>query len=47
MNNNKKAIEIWTVKDYKVYIIDYVAYEQVYGITVPIVQNMIASFEIT
>src|SRR6476619_426630 len=47
LNNNKKAIEIWTVKDNKVYIIDYVAYEQVYDITVPIVQNMIASFEIT
>jgi len=47
LDNNKKAIEIWTVKDNKVYIIDYVAYEQVYDITVPIVQNMIASFEIT
>lgn len=47
LNNNKKAMEIWTVKDNKVYIIDYVAYEQVYDITVPIVQNMIASFEIT
>lgn len=47
LNNNKKAMEIWTVKDNKVYIIDYVAYEQVYDISVPIVQNMIASFEIT
>src|SRR6478672_4745542 len=47
LKSNKKAIEIWTVKDNKVYIIDYVAYEQVYDITVPIVQNMIASFEIT
>ena len=33
LDNNKKAIEIWTVKDNKVYIIDYVAYEQVYDIT--------------
>jgi len=47
LNNNKKAIEIWTVKDNKVYIIDYVAYEQVYDITVPVVQKMIESFEIT
>ena len=47
LDNNKKAIEIWTVKDTKVYIIDYVAYEQVYDITVPVVQKMIESFEIT
>ena len=47
LDNNKKAIEIWTVKDDKVYIIDYVAYEQVYDITVPVVQKMIQSFEIT
>jgi photosystem II reaction center protein PsbP len=47
LENNKKAIEIWTVKDTKVYIIDYVAYEQVYDITVPVVQKMIESFEIT
>ncbi len=47
LDNNKKAIEIWTVKDDKVYIIDYVAYEQVYDTTVPVVQKMIESFEIT
>lgn len=47
LDNNKKAIEIWTVKDTKVYIIDYVAYEQVYDIAVPVVQKMIESFEIT
>ena len=47
LDNNKKAIEIWTVKDNKVYIIDYVAYGQVYDITVPVVQKMIESFEIT
>ena len=47
LDNNKKAIEIWTVKDNKVYIIDYVAYEQVYDITKPVVQKMIESFEIT
>ena len=47
LDNNKNAIEIWTVKDNKVYIIDYVAYEQVYDITKPVVQKMIESFEIT
>ena len=47
LDNIKKAIEIWTVKDTKVYIIDYVAYEQVYDITLPVVQKMIESFEIT
>ena len=47
LDNNKKAIEIWTVKDNKVYIIDYVAYEQIYDITVPVVKKMIESFEIT
>jgi len=47
LDNNKKAIEIWTVKYNKEYIIDYVAYEQVYDITVPVVQKMIESFEIT
>jgi hypothetical protein len=47
LDNNKKAIEIWTVKDNKVYIIDYVAYEQVYDMTLSDVQKMIESFEIT
>jgi hypothetical protein len=47
LDNNKKAIEIWTVKDNKVYIIDYVAHEQAYDISVPVVQKMIESFEIT
>ena len=47
LDNNKKAIEIWTVKDNKVYIIDYVAYEQIYDMTKPVVQKMIESFEIT
>lgn len=47
LDNNKKATEIWTNKDDKVYIIDYLANEQVYDITVPVVQKMIESFEIT
>jgi len=47
LDNNKKAIEIWTVKDGKVYIIDYVANEQVYDLTAPVVRKMIESFEIT
>jgi hypothetical protein len=32
LDNNKKAIEIWTVKDNKVYIINYVAYEHIFDI---------------
>ena len=47
LDNNKKATEIWTVKGDKVYIIDYVANEQVYDITLPVVQRMIEAFEIT
>ena len=47
LDNNKMAMEIWTIKDDKVYIIDYVANEQVYGIALPAVQKMIKSFEIT
>jgi hypothetical protein len=47
LDNNKKAIEIWTVKDGKVYLIDYVANEQVYDLTMPVVRKMIESFEIT
>jgi hypothetical protein len=47
LGNNKKATEIWTVKDNKVYIIDYVANEQVYDITIPVVRKMIESFGIT
>ena len=41
------AMEIWTVKDDKVYIIDYVANESVYDTTLPVVKKMIQSFEIT
>jgi eukaryotic-like serine/threonine-protein kinase len=47
LDNNKMAMEIWTVKDDKVYIIDFVANENVYDITFPVVQKMIESFEIT
>jgi len=42
---SKKALEIWTVKDNKVYIIDYVANGQVYDMNLPVVQKMIKSFE--
>ena len=47
LDNNKKATEIWTIKDNKVYIIDYVANEKVYDITLPVVKKMIESFKIT
>jgi hypothetical protein len=45
LDHNKKATEIWTVKDNKVYIIDYVANEQIYDMNLPVVQKMIESFE--
>jgi hypothetical protein len=34
------------VKDNKVYVINYVANEQVYDMTLPVVKKMIESFEI-
>jgi hypothetical protein len=47
LDHNKKSTEIWTIKDNKVYIIDYVANEKVYDITLPVVRKMIESFKIT
>jgi hypothetical protein len=47
LDKNKKATEIWTFKDNKVYIISYVANEDVYDTYVPVVQKIINSFEIT
>ena len=47
LDNHKKATEIWTIKDNKVYIINYVANEKVYDTTLPVVQKMIESFQIT
>lgn len=41
------ATEIWTIKDNKVYIVDYVANENVYNTTLQVVKKMIESFEIT
>ena len=46
LDNNKKATEIWTIKDDKVYIIDYVANENIYDVTFPIAKKMIDSFQI-
>lgn len=46
LDNNKKATEIWTIRDDKVYIIDYVANENIYDVTFPIVKEMIESFQI-
>jgi hypothetical protein len=47
LDDNKKATEIWTINDDRVYIINYVANEDVYDRYVPVVQSMIDSFEIT
>ena len=46
LDNNKKATEIWTIKDDKVYIIDYVANGNIYDVTFPIAKKMIDSFQI-
>lgn len=46
LDNNKKATEIWTIKDDKVYIIDYVANENIYDATFPTAKKMIDSFQI-
>jgi eukaryotic-like serine/threonine-protein kinase len=46
LDNNKKATEIWTIKDDEVYIVDYVANEKEYDVTFPIVKVMIQSFKI-
>jgi hypothetical protein len=46
LDNNKKATEIWTIKDDKVYIIDYVANENIYDATFPTAKKMITSFQI-
>jgi hypothetical protein len=46
LDHNKKATEFWTVKDNKVYIINYVANEQIYDIALPAVKKMIESFKI-
>jgi hypothetical protein len=47
LNNSKKAIEIWTIQDSKVYIINYVANAVIYDATLPLVHKMIESFKIT
>jgi hypothetical protein len=47
LDNNKKATEIWTVKDDRVYIINYIANEDVYDTYLPAAQKMINSFELT
>jgi len=46
LDKNKKATEMWTIKDGKVYIIDYVANEKLFEVTFPIVKKMIESFQI-
>jgi eukaryotic-like serine/threonine-protein kinase len=42
-----KTMQVWTIKDYKAYIITYVAKEEDYEKDLQIVQKMIDSFEIT
>lgn len=47
LGNNKEATEIWTLKDNKVYILNYVANEKLYDSTFPVVKKMFESFKIT
>jgi len=46
-NKSKDATEIWTIKDNKIYIIEFVAQDKVYDSYLPLVNEMISSFQIT
>jgi hypothetical protein len=46
-DNSKDATEIWTVKDDKIYLIEFVAKDGVYSSYLPLVNEMIDSFQIT
>jgi photosystem II reaction center protein PsbP len=45
-NNSKDATEIWTIKDNKIYLIEFVAQDKLYSSYLPIVNEMINSFQI-
>ena len=46
-NNSKDATEMWTIKDDKIYIIEFVAQDKYYGLYLPVVNEIIDSFQIT
>jgi len=45
--NSKDATEIWTIKDDKIYIIEFVAQDKYYNLYLPVVNEIINSFQIT
>ena len=45
-NSSKDATEIWTIKENKIYLIEFVAQDKVYSSYLPIVNEMINSFHI-
>lgn len=44
--NSKDATEVWTIKDDKIYIIEFVAQDEFYSIYLPVVNEIINSFQI-
>lgn len=44
--HSKDATELWTIKNDKIYIIEFVAQDQYYSQYIPVVNNMIESFRI-
>ena len=45
--NSKDATEIYTIKDDKIYIIEFVAQDKYYNLYLPVVNEIIESFQIT
>jgi hypothetical protein len=45
-NNSKDATEIWTIKNNKIYLIEFVAQDKIFNLYAPIVKKMIDSFQI-
>jgi hypothetical protein len=45
-NNSKDGTEIWTIKDNKIYLIEFVAQDKLYSSYLPIVNEMMNSFQI-
>ena len=44
--NSKDATEMWTIKNDKIYIIEFVAQDKFYNLYLPVVNKMIDSFQI-
>ncbi len=44
--NSKDAIEMWTIEDDKIYIIEFVAQDEFYSLYLPAVKEIIDSFQI-